>query len=170
MQQRLGRAAVACAILALAGIVFAQQKNPATKPAPDGEWLRGIPSGKTRVVDLTYAINDKMPAWPGDEHPFVVTINATPEKDGYFTRKFCMLEHYGTHMDAPNHFLPGKLSLDQVPADHFFGPAVVIDVRAEVAKDPYYRLTPERIQHWETAHGHIPGGAIVVLRTGWASR
>jgi kynurenine formamidase len=170
MQEHLGRAAVACALLALAGIVFAQQKNSAAAPAQDGEWLRGIPSGKTRVVDLTYAINDKMPAWPGDEHPFVATINATPEKDGYFTRKFCMLEHYGTHMDAPTHFPPGKLSLDQIPVDHFFGPAVVIDVRAEVAKDSDYRLTPDRIRQWEAAHGHIPPGAIVVLRTGWASR
>jgi kynurenine formamidase len=132
--------------------------------------LRGIPSGKTRVVDLTYAINGKMPAWPGDEHPFVATINATPEKNGYFTRKFCILEHYGTHMDAPNHFPPGKLSLDQIPVDHLFGPAVVIDVREEVAKNPDYRLMPDRVAQWEAAHGHIPPGAIVVMRTGWASR
>ena len=170
MQKRLERTAAICVGLALAGIVFAQQENRAGRPVQGGDWLRPISSGKTRLVDLSYAINDKMPAWPGDEHPFVATVNATPEKDGYFTRKFCMLEHYGTHMDAPNHFPPGKLSLDEIPVDHFFEPAVVIDVQKEAAKDPDYRLTADRILQWEAAHGHIPGGAIVVLRTGWASR
>jgi hypothetical protein len=29
--------------------------------------LEGIPSGKTRVLDLSYAINDKLVPWPGDE-------------------------------------------------------------------------------------------------------
>ena len=133
--------------------------------------LAGIATGKTRVVDLTYTINDKMPAWPGDEQkPFEVKVLATPEKDGYLTRRFAMLEHYGTHMDAPSHFPPGKESLDQIPVKRFFGPAVVIDVRDDVAKDPDYRLAPAKIEKWEAAHGKIPEGAIVLLRTGWASR
>jgi kynurenine formamidase len=133
--------------------------------------LAGIASGKTRLVDLTYTINDKMPAWPGDEQkPFEAKVLATPEKDGYLTRRFAMLEHYGTHMDAPSHFPPGKESLEQIPVKRFFGPAVVIDVREDVAKDPDYRLAPARIEKWEAAHGKIPEGAIVLLRTGWASR
>ncbi len=81
-----------------------------------------------------------------------------------------MLEHYGTHMDAPIHFPPGKESVDQIPPERLFGPAVVIEVRAEGEKDPDYRLPAERIERWEKAHGRIPAGAIVLLRTGWASR
>ena len=72
---------------------------------------------------------------------FEAKANATVEKDGYFTRSFWMLEHYGTHMDAPAHFPPGKITLDQIPEQHFFGPAVVIDVRDEVEKNADYRLT-----------------------------
>ena len=70
--------------------------------------LSGISSGKTRVVDLSYAINDKLVPWPGDEKWFEAKVNATVEKNGYFTRSFWMLEHYGTHLDAPIHFPPGK--------------------------------------------------------------
>jgi len=81
-----------------------------------------------------------------------------------------MLEHYGTHMDAPAHFPPGKFFLDQIPAAHFFGPGVVIDVRDDVAKDADYRLTAVRVEKWEALHGRVPPGAIVVLRTGWSSR
>lgn len=139
----------------------------------DNSFLQGlekISSGQTRVVDLSYAISGKLPTWPGDEHAFEAKVVATPEKDGYFARSFWMLEHFGTHMDAPAHFPPGKLTLDQIPVTHFFGPAVVIDVRDEAAKDADYRLTSARVEKWEAAHGRIPLGAIVLLRTGWSSR
>jgi kynurenine formamidase len=132
--------------------------------------LDGIPSGKTRVLDLSYAINDKLVAWPGDERVFEAKSNATVEKDGYTTRSFWMLEHYGTHLDAPIHFPPGKMTVDQIPAKKLFGPAVVVDVRAEAAKDADYLLPVSKLEEWEHAHGKIPAGGIVLLRTGWSSR
>jgi kynurenine formamidase len=132
--------------------------------------LNGIQTGKTRVIDLTYAISNKLVPWPGDEKYFEATVNATVEKNGYFTRSFWMLEHYGTHLDAPAHFPPGITTVDQIPTKKFFGPAVVIDVHAESAKDADYLLTAARIEDWEKRHGRIPEGAIVLLRTGWAKR
>ncbi|MCU1240950.1 MAG: hypothetical protein JWO71_1676 [Candidatus Acidoferrum typicum] len=132
--------------------------------------LSGISSGKTRVLDLSYAINDKLVPWPGDERVFEAKINATVEKNGYFTRSFWMLEHYGTHLDAPVHFPPGKTTVDQIPAKQLFGPAVVLDVRAEGAKDADYRVPAARVEEWEKKHGKISEGSIVLLRTGWASR
>ena len=132
--------------------------------------LEGIPSGKTRVLDLSYAINDKLVPWPGDEKFFEATVNASVEKNGYFTRSFWMLEHYGTHLDAPAHFPPGKTTVDQIPVKQLFGPAVVIDVRAESGKDADYQLGAARVEEWEKRHGRIPEGSIVLLRTGWSSR
>lgn len=140
------------------------------KLSAQDSFLQGIPEGKTRVIDLSYAINDKLVPWPGDETVFEAKINATVEKNGYFTRSFWMLEHYGTHLDAPVHFPPGKTTVDQIPANKFFGPAVVLDVRQEAAKNPDYRLPITQIENWEHAHGKIPPGAIVLLRTGWSSR
>jgi kynurenine formamidase len=132
--------------------------------------LEGILSGKTRVLDLAYAINDKLVPWPGDERCFEVQNNASVEKNGYFTRSFWMLEHYGTHLDAPIHFPPGKITLDQIPPTQFFGMATIFDVRSESAADADYLLPPERISEWEVRHGRIPEGAIALLRTGWSSR
>lgn len=165
-------------LLLLVGWAMAQQKRPGKTPAKapgkkEGgvcDLLAGIPSGVTRVVDLAYAINDKLVPWPGDARVFEAKPKATVEKDGYFTRSFWMLEHYGTHMDAPIHFPPGKTPVDKIPTERLFGPAVVIDVREEAEKDPDYRLTLDRIAQWEKEHGHIPPGAIVLLRTGWAAR
>lgn len=157
---------LAMARLGAAPAAAAQKKHSASQEA----WLRGVSDGSTRVVDMTYAINGKLPAWPGDDRTFEAKAVATPEKDGYFARSFWMLEHYGTHLDAPAHFPPGKEYLDQIPVDHFFGPAVVIDVSEEVSKDPDYRLRVVRVEKWEALHGRIPIGAIVLLRTGWSSR
>jgi kynurenine formamidase len=48
--------------------------------------------------------------------------------------------------------------------------APVLDVRAEGAADADYQLSAARIDDWEKRHGQISAGAIVLLRTGWASR
>jgi kynurenine formamidase len=142
----------------------------ARKPAERDDLFAKIANGKTRVIDLSYAINDKLVPWPGDSKWFEAKVNATVEKDGYFTRSFWMLEHYGTHLDAPIHFPPGKTPVDQIPVKQLLGPAVVLDVRAQGAKDTDYQLAPALVTNWEKAHGRIPEGAMVLLRTGWASR
>jgi kynurenine formamidase len=151
------------AILAATAIAFAQSGGQ--KPA-----LHEIAAGRTRVIDLSYPISDKMVPWPGDAKAFEAKINATVEKNGYFTRSFWMLEHYGTHMDAPAHFPPGTTTVDKIAPEKFFGPAVVLDVRKEAERDPDYQLTEKDISAWEQKHGSIPTGAIVVLRSGWSSR
>ena len=142
---------------------FAQTSSQ--KPA-----LENIASGKTRVIDLSYPISDKLVPWPGDAKGFEAKINGTVEKDGYFTRSFWMLEHYGTHLDAPAHFPPGTKTVEQIPVEKLFGPAVVLDVRGEAERNPDYQLTVKRIEDWEAKNGKIPAGAIVLLRTGWATR
>lgn len=157
-------------IIFLAALATAISAGAQTKKiAPICSQLMGISSGRTRVIDMTYAINGHLPAWPGDKHPFEAVTVDTIAKQGYFARKFTMLEHYGTHMDAPAHF-GGKDTLDQIPIQKFFGPAVVIDVRDKVARNSDYRFSVADIQAWEARYGRIAPGSIVMLRTGWASR
>lgn len=128
------------------------------------------PAAFTRIIDIGHALGSDNPAWPGDDHPFEAVPNASMEKDGYFTRKFSSLEHFGTHLDAPAHFIKGGWTVDQIPADRLYGPAVVLDARPESRANADYRLAPEKITQWESRHGRIPKGAIVLLRTGWPER
>jgi hypothetical protein len=65
------------------------------KAVAEGNWIEGVSDGRNLVVDMTYPVSEKFPAWPGDDHVFEAKANATVEKDGYFTRRFWMLEHYG---------------------------------------------------------------------------
>ena len=154
----------------LAGLLWA-----ATLPAPElvanlpdpfKHWLRK----PSRVLDLSYAISERNPAWPGDARTYEAKINARAEEAGYFSRSFWMLEHFGTHLDAPAHFPPGQATVDKIFVERLFGPAVVLDVRRQADADPDYRLTAEDVQAWEKRHKRMPAGAIVLLRTGWASR
>src|SRR5690242_8311940 len=160
LTSRLAVVAVGVAV----GIFALPQQRPVQQIGKE------LSSGATPIVDLSYAISDKLVPWPGDVKAFEARVNATVEKNGYFTRSFWMLEHYGTHLDAPAHFPPGKATVDQIPTRQLFGPAVVLDVRAEGAKDANYQLPAARVKDWEKRNGQIPAGAIVLLRTGWASR
>ena len=135
-------------------------------PDPFTHWVRK----PRQVLDLSYTVSEKNPAWPGDARTYEAKINARTEEAGYFSRSFWMLEHFGTHLDAPAHFPPGEATVDKIFVERLFGPAVVLDVRRQAEADPDYRLTAEDVQAWEKRHKRIPAGAIVLLRTGWASR
>ncbi|HKZ52941.1 MAG TPA: cyclase family protein [Candidatus Acidoferrales bacterium] len=126
--------------------------------------------GQGRILDLSHAISEKNPRWPGDTRAFEAQVNARAEETGYFTRSFWMLEHFGTHMDAPAHFPPGRTTVDRIPPERLVGPAVVLDVRSQAAAEADYRVLPGDILAWEERHGRVPDGAIVLARTGWEAR
>ena len=85
-----------------------------------------------------------------------------------------MGEHTGTHFDAPVHWITGKdlrdNACDTIPPRRFVGPACVIDVTGDVAKNQDFLLMPADILAWEKEHGRIPAGAWVLLRTDWSKR
>lgn len=133
--------------------------------------LEGISSSRTRTVDLTHALNSQNPHWPGPGYePFRYETFATLEKDRVLSGRFTMAEHTGTHLDAPNHFSAGQISVDRIPHQQLFGPAVVIDVRSKVAENADYTLTVDDIKGWEQAYGPVPENAVVFMYTGWDSR
>ena len=46
----------------------------------------------------------------------------------------------------------------------------MLDVSANVSRNPDYQLSVEDIARWEQVNGQIPPGAVVIARTGWDSR
>lgn len=137
--------------------------------APSGSaTLADLAAGRLRVVDLTWPLNDSSPYWPGANYqPFALKTIATLEKDGVLSKTIFTPEHLGTHLDAPNHFERNQPAVDQLTAKDLFGPGVVIDIAPQAEANPDHRLTVAEVQAWEAAHGEIPRGAIVLLRSGW---
>src|SRR3712207_3433197 len=64
-------------------------------------------SGRRRGLrDLTYPLTTSFPAFvPGEEA--VRRTYVTIEDNGYYMQEWRILEHYGTHVDAPGHFTAG---------------------------------------------------------------
>jgi kynurenine formamidase len=127
---------------------------------------------ETKLVDLTYPLDEQTVFWPTSK-PFKwekVFWGKTTHGYWYASGDFCMSEHGGTHMDAPIHFGEGRLTIDEIPLQKLIAPAVVIDVRPAAAKDRDYRLTVQDIEAWESRHGRLPDGAVVLMLTGWGRR
>ena len=125
-----------------------------------------------RVVDLTYSLGPDTVYWPTAKRFELERVAYGHTEAGFFyaANNLCMAEHGGTHMDAPIHFAEGRATADRVPVAAGIGPAVVVDVRAQAADDPIYRVTVADLRAWEDANGPIPAGAIVVMFGGWGER
>ena len=132
-----------------------------------------IDLARVRMVDLTHALDSATLYWPTSPSRFQMERLAWgPTPGGYFysANRFSAPEHGGTHLDAPIHFHEGGATADQLALDRLIAPAVVIDVTGQAAADPDYRLSPADLEAFERAHGPIPAGSIVLLRTGWSDR
>ncbi|HET8774476.1 MAG TPA: cyclase family protein [Thermoanaerobaculia bacterium] len=129
--------------------------------------------GSAELVDLTYAFDERTLYWPTSPTSFEIkqlAYGPTPGGWFYASSSICTPEHGGTHLDAPIHFAEGKRTADQIPLRQLLAPAVVIDVASKAAANADYRLTADDVRAWESQHGAIAAGTIVLLRTGWGSR
>jgi len=156
---RLKTFIIACG-LAVALFVFAQRRPDIAKRAVTHD-----------VVDLTHSINPQVPTFEGGDKPaFQAHPVASIEKDGYFAQEISLPEHFGTHLDAPAHFVAGTWTVDQIPPQRLVAPLIVLDVSAQAKDHPDYQISMDDIAAWEKAHGSIPLGCVVMAYTGWSSR
>ena len=119
-----------------------------------------------RVVDLTHPLGADFPTFsgqPGIEMERLVSL----ETDGYTMYRWLLVEHTGTHMDAPIHFSADGMAVDELPAENLVVPLAVVDIAARAAEDADAQLTPDDLTAWEADHGPIPDGACVAMNSGW---
>ena len=143
--------------------------------------LEELATGRLRVVDLTQPLSPQTPLLPlptqwNNTPAFKIWELSRYDERGpaWYWNGFETGEHTGTHFDAPVHWVSGKdlpdNTVDRIPANKFVGPACVIDMSAEVARNPNCLLTLQDILRWEERYGRIPAGAWVLLRTDWSKR
>jgi kynurenine formamidase len=144
-----------------------RRNSPPTVPL-EGLLERAL-KGQAEIVDLTQILNDRTPTFGGERDAFRYENLTDHKKDGYASGAFRLPEHFGTHVDAPAHFIVGKETIERIQASRFIAPVVVIDVRGKAEADADYQLTAEDIKDFEKG-GAIPKGAAVLLLTGWDKR
>jgi kynurenine formamidase len=126
-----------------------------------------------RMIDLSHAYGGGTLYWPTDTTGFRLDTLAEGQTPGgyfYAAKQFATAEHGGTHLDAPFHFAEGGATAESIPLERLILPGVVLDVSQSAAANPDYLVTPDDVLAWEEAHGRVPQGSAVLIRTGWAPR
>jgi kynurenine formamidase len=148
---------------ALAGVAFGVS-GANGQPAPQ-------PLHFAHLADLTHPLTGDFPLYPAPANtPFRKAPIAGYQKDGYFANRWELVEHTGTHMDAPCHFAEGQSDLGTLPARQLVAPFAVLDLRDRAARDPATAVTVDDVLAWEKRHGRLPANAAVFLNSGWDAK
>src|SRR5215467_8640100 len=121
----------------------------------------------TSAVDLTHTMSAEFPTFfgvPGIEMEKKFNL----KKDGFNLYWWRLIEHAGTHLDAPIHFSESGATVEKIAADTLVAPLAVIDVAAKAAQNPDYLLSREDLANWEKKHRRLPDNCCVAMQSGWA--
>ena len=124
---------------------------------------------KQRWVDLSHSISGEIPYFQSFQ-PMQEKTLVTVKEDGFFAKEYQLVTQYGTHIDAPVHFVEHRQSVDQLAIKDFLLPLIVINKEKEVEENPDYSLTVEDILSFEAAFGKIPAESFVAFASGWSKR
>ena len=119
-------------------------------------------------VDLTHTFGPNSPHFSAFKAAEIDTL--FNHEDGFFAQSFQFAGQYGTHIDAPIHFVKDTRYLEELELKELVLPLVVIDQSKEATKDNDFTLSVEDIFTFEKVHGKIEEGSFVALRTDWSKR
>lgn len=111
------------------------------------------------IIDLTQTIRHEMHVFDPSARPLTIPWART-DVQGYEAEVIFMSTHTGTHMDAPYHFDPTGIKIDEVPAERFVADAILLDI-GKKAKE---YVTSDDIKR---SGADINKGSVVIIRTGW---
>ncbi|QKY68378.1 cyclase family protein [Lentibacillus sp. CBA3610] len=120
-------------------------------------------------VDLTHAFGPDSPHFSAFDPADFKTL--FDHDDGFFAQQFTFPGQYGTHIDAPIHFVPGdQRYVHELELQELVLPLIVIDKSKEAAENHDFTLDSDDILKFEEEHGEIESGSFVALRTDWSKR
>jgi arylformamidase len=79
-------------------------------------------------IDVTAPVTTGMAVWPGDPAVNINRVAEVERGDLATVSHLDMGSHTGTHVEAPSHFLPGGLTIDEMPLEATNGKARVIGI------------------------------------------
>src|SRR5215212_1705509 len=156
--------------------LFELLQRPHFAPDAPGSSVSGAHSPATprtltysHLIDLTQTLTPESPVFPGFP-PFRIEPFMNHDQHGAAIEKISLVNHSGTHLDAPYHCSPTGMFVDQMPAESFVVPAIVVDIAKKAQHDHAALVSPDDLHAWEQANGRIPNGAAVLMNSGWSAR
>jgi len=104
----------------------------------------------TLLYDLTLTISPTTLTYPGDPSPTITRTMDLSKGDSLTASHLSLNCHVGTHVDAPAHFLAHGATLEELPMECFYGPAVVINLEGKEVIE-----VPDLVPHDLPASHHI---------------
>lgn len=122
-----------------------------------------------KLIDLTQEIYQGMPVFPLHQNTLIfpnLTHEESIKKVGFpfSTNNLLINEHGPTHSDAIYEYDPHGATIDEMPLEYFYGPAICLDL-SHISPDAY--TTKDDLEQAVKKSGlHIDKGDIVLLYTG----
>lgn len=138
--------------------------EPAPKKTYNWQGWREMPaprigSGNGPWIDLSHPLTETLSRIAHFPQPTFRKFSTKPPANSNVT-EIQMVVHFGTHVDAPCHWINGAPAMDRVPLERFYGPGVIwhIDAgdRGAIGVVELERATPR-----------MQDGDIVLIDTGW---
>ena len=84
-----------------------------------------------KIIDISTTLSKDTVIYPGDPAPEYMLFCSLAE--GGIANVGGMKHglHHGTHVDVPYHFRDGERTIEQMPFEHWVGPALVVDATHE---------------------------------------
>ena len=77
-------------------------------------------------VDVSLALRENTVHWPGHPRYTVTHMMSMDEGDAMNVTAIAMCSHFGTHIDAPRHYVASGAPIDQITLDILVGPCRVV--------------------------------------------
>jgi arylformamidase len=88
------------------------------------------------------------------------------ETYGFQTEAMFLVTHTGTHVDAPFHFDPEGIKVDQIPLERLVGRGVLLDLTT--IKEKGEIKASDILRAEETSQVDLNANDIVLIKTGWS--
>lgn len=122
-----------------------------------------------RIVDLTHLVHPGIQRF-GPFPAMRIETRYTVAESGFHVEQVSFVTQYGTHVDAPEHFVEGRRTLERIELEELMLPLFVLHFEDKVAADPEFIVHVDDIRRWEAEHGEIPAESFVAFSSDWYHR
>ena len=100
---------------------------------------------ESKWVDLTHTFDPDIPRFSDFEKGEVSTL-FTVQEHGFYVQRWNIVTQYGTHIDAPIHFVENQRYLEELDLKELVLPLIVLDFSQEVAQNSDFIVTREHLE------------------------
>lgn len=114
-----------------------------------------------RIVDLTHLVHPGIQRF-GPFPAMRTETRYTVAESGFHVEQVSFVTQYGTHVDAPEHFVEGRCTLERIELEKLMFPLFVLHFEDKVAADPEFIVHVDDIDADGVAH--CPGWGLDALK------